>query len=248
MTVVEERATAQPFEVHEADAATAGGSHASMLNKLRAAVLGANDGIISTAGLVMGVAGATTDTFALATAGIAGLVAGSLSMAAGEYVSVSAQRDSERALLRKERHELATMPELELAELTHLLQEKGLSERVAREAAQELTEHDALGAHADIELGLDPDDLTSPTAAAVSSLLAFAVGALVPLLVMVLVPASVRVMATVGAVLVALVLTGYLSARVGSAPAGRAIVRNLAGGSLAMGITYGVGMLVGTAL
>lgn len=230
--------------VHRFDQDT--GTHASMLNKLRAAVLGANDGIISTAGLVMGVAGATTNTAALATAGIAGLVAGALSMAVGEYVSVSAQRDSERALLVKEEHELRTMPEEELEELTRLLQEKGMSDAVAREAARELTAHDALAAHADIELRLDPDDLTSPTHAAVSSLIAFALGALIPLLAMLLSPPSTRVVVTVVAVLLALFLTGFLSARAGGAPVARAIVRNVIGGVLAMGITFAIGTLVGT--
>lgn len=225
-----------------------GDSHAAMLNKLRAAVLGANDGIISTAGLVMGVAGATTDSFALATAGIAGLVAGALSMAAGEYVSVSAQRDSERALLAKERHELDTMPEEELEELAHLLQGKGLSHDVARRAAEQMMAHDALGAHADIELGIDQHDLVSPWAAAISSLFSFAVGALIPLLAMVIVPAGVRVGVTVAAVLVALVLTGYASARVGDAPPARAIARNVVGGFLAMAVTFGIGTLVGTQL
>ena len=230
--------------VHRFDQDT--GTHASMLNKLRAAVLGANDGVISTAGLVMGVAGATTNTAALATAGIAGLVAGALSMAVGEYVSVSAQRDSERALLVKEEHELRTMPDEELEELTRLLQEKGMSDAVAREAARELTAHDALAAHADIELRLDPDDLTSPTHAAVSSLIAFALGALIPLLAMVLSPPSTRVVVTVVAVLLALFLTGFLSARAGDAPVARAIVRNVIGGVLAMGITFAIGTLVGT--
>ncbi|MFP5416392.1 MAG: VIT family protein [Actinomycetes bacterium] len=225
-----------------------GETHASMLNKLRAAVLGANDGIISTAGLVMGVAGATTDTVALATAGIAGLVAGALSMAVGEYVSVSAQRDSERALLAREREELATMPEAELQELARLLQAKGMSERVAHEAAVELTAHDALGAHADIELRLDQHDLTSPTAAAVSSLVSFAVGALIPLLAMVLVGPSQRVWTTVAAVVVALFFTGLLSARAGGAPAPRAIVRNVLGGALAMGVTFAIGTVVGATL
>lgn len=225
-----------------------GDSHAALLNKLRAAVLGANDGIISTAGLVMGVAGATTDSVALATAGIAGLVAGALSMAAGEYVSVSAQRDSERALLAKERHELATMPQEELEELAGLLQERGLSADIARTAAGQMMDHDALGAHADLELGIDQHDLVSPWAAAVSSLFAFAVGALIPLLAMVLAPPDVRVGVTAGAVLAALFLTGYASARVGGAPATRAIARNIVGGFLAMGVTFAIGTLVGAQL
>lgn len=234
----------EPLAAHPFD--NDNGTHASMLNKLRAAVLGANDGVISTAGLVMGVAGATTDTAALATAGIAGLVAGALSMAVGEYVSVSAQRDSERALIARERHELATMPAEELDELTRLLMAKGMSHRVATVAAEELTAHDALGAHADLELRIDPDDLTSPTNAAVSSLAAFAVGALVPLLAMVLTPPGTRVLVTALAVVVALFVTGLLSARVGDAPPVRAIVRNIAGGLIAMGVTFAIGSLVGT--
>ncbi|MFT3876068.1 MAG: VIT family protein [Propioniciclava sp.] len=235
------RAPAAPApDVHDA------GAHASMLNRLRAAVLGANDGIISTAGLVMGVAGATTDSFALAAAGIAGLVAGALSMAAGEYVSVSAQRDSERALLARKASDLRAMPEAELGQLAHLLRGRGLSEATAHEAAVELTRHDALGAHAELELRLDPDELTSPWQAAVSSLLSFAVGALIPLLAMVLAPSGVRVPVTGIAVVAALFLTGYLSARAGDAPVARAIVRNIAGGVLAMTITFAVGTLVGT--
>lgn len=132
------------------------------LNWLRAAVLGANDGVVSTAGIVVGVAGATGDRGALLTAGLAGLLAGSLSMAAGEYVSVSTQRDSEQAALATERRELQETPEAELAELTGLLEGKGLSREVAREAALQLTERDALRAHAEVELGIDPDDLTNP--------------------------------------------------------------------------------------
>lgn len=226
----------------------AGDSQAALLNKLRAAVLGANDGVISTAGLVMGVAGATTNLLALATAGIAGLVAGALSMAAGEYVSVSAQRDSERALLAKESHELATMPEEELAELADLLQRKGMSEDVAKTAAQQLMDHDALGAHADLELGIDQHDLVSPWAAAISSLFSFSIGALIPLLAMLLAPADIRVGATVASVLLALFVTGFVSARVGGAPVLPAIVRNILGGFLAMAVTFGIGTLVGTQL
>lgn len=219
-----------------------------MLNKLRAAVLGANDGIISTAGLVMGVAGATTNATALAVAGVAGLVSGALSMAAGEYVSVSAQRDSERAMLAVERHELDTMPHEELDELVGLLRQRGLSHEVAQAAAGEMTAHDALGAHADLELGIDQHDLASPWAAAASSLFSFSLGAVIPLLAMVLAPADLRVGATVASVLIALLVTGFASARVGGAPAGRAIVRNIVGGFVAMAVTFGIGTLVGTQL
>ncbi|MFE9538868.1 VIT family protein [Streptomyces sp. NPDC006691] len=221
------------------------GALGSRLNWLRAAVLGANDGIVSTAGLVVGVAGATDSRSALLTAGLAGLLAGSMSMAAGEYVSVSTQRDSERAALAQERRELKESPEAELAELTGLLADRGLSEEVAREAALQLTERDALRAHASVELGIDPDELTNPWHAAWASFLAFTAGALLPLLAIVLPPASVRLYVTVGSVLAALALTGWGSARLGSAPAGRAIWRNVGGGAVAMGVTYGAGVLLG---
>lgn len=214
------------------------------MNSLRAAVLGANDGIVSTAGIVMGVTGATTDRDAILIAGVAGLVAGAISMGAGEYVSVSTQRDSEEALLAKERRELAEEPEEELAELAGLYVDRGLDEDLAREVAEQLTAHDALGAHAEVELGIDPDDLTSPWNAAGASMLAFTLGALLPLLTITLASEAARVQVTLGSVLVALGLTGYASARLGYGPRGRAVVRNVAGGFLAMIITY----LVGTAL
>ncbi|GGQ96204.1 VIT1/CCC1 transporter family protein [Streptomyces asoensis] len=224
-----------------------GGSLGSRLNWLRAAVLGANDGIVSTAGLVVGVAGATDDRSALLTAGLAGLLAGSMSMAAGEYVSVSTQRDSERAALALERRELREQPEAELEELTELLEERGLSRDVAREAAVQLTERDALKAHARVELGIDPDDLTNPWHAAWASFLAFTVGALLPLLAIVLPPADARLAVTVASVLVALVCTGWSSARLGAAAPRPAVLRNVAGGALAMGATYLVGSLLGAA-
>ncbi|MCT9088385.1 VIT family protein [Streptomyces sp. ASQP_92] len=221
------------------------GALGSRLNWLRAAVLGANDGIVSTAGLVVGVAGATDDRSALLTAGLAGLLAGSMSMAAGEYVSVSTQRDSEKAALALERRELKESPEAELAELTGLLAERGLSEEVAREAAVQLTERDALRAHASVELGIDPDELTNPWHAAWASFLAFTAGALLPLLAIVLPPSSVRLYVTVGSVLAALALTGWWSARLGSAPAHRAVLRNMGGGAVAMAVTYAAGALLG---
>lgn len=223
-------------------------SFAGRLNWLRAAVLGANDGIVSTAGLVVGVAGATTDRPAIAIAGIAGLVAGALSMAAGEYVSVSTQRDSERALLDLERHELATEPEDELAELAELYAAKGLSEPLAWQVAEELTAHDALAAHADIELGIDPEELTNPWHAALASMVAFIVGALLPLLTIVLSPAATRVPVTVLAVAATLALTGWASARLGYGRTTPAVLRNTGGGLLAMAITFAVGSLVGTGL
>ncbi|MER8045188.1 VIT family protein [Streptomyces sp. NPDC094032] len=222
-----------------------GGGLGSRLNWLRAAVLGANDGVVSTAGLVVGVAGASDSQSALLTAGLSGLLAGSMSMAAGEYVSVSTQRDSEVAALAQERRELHEDPEAELDELTGLLTARGLSGDVAREAAEQLTARDALRAHARVELGIDPDALTSPWHAAVASFLAFTVGALLPLLAIVLPPESTRLWITVLSVLAALTFTGWWSARLGAAPPGRAILRNVGGGALAMAVTYAAGSLLG---
>jgi len=224
------------------------GSHAGRLNSLRAAVLGANDGIVSTAGIVIGVAGATLVPFAILTAGIAGLTAGALSMAVGEYVSVSAQRDTEKALLDKERRELAEMPEEELAELAGLYEAKGLDSALALQVATQLHAHDALAAHAETELGIDPDELTNPWAAAVSSAVSFTVGSILPLLAIMLAPTSLKVIITVAAVAAALVLTGSLSARAGGTSHSRSIMRNVAGGLLAMGVTYWIGRLVGHSL
>jgi VIT1/CCC1 family predicted Fe2+/Mn2+ transporter len=216
------------------------------LNWLRAGVLGANDGIVSVAGLVMGVAGATSSSHAILIAGIAGLVAGALSMAAGEYVSVSTQRDTEQALLHKERRELREDPDAELAELAGLYRQKGLSADLAQRVAEELTAHDALAAHAEVELGIDPDDLTNPWHAAWASMIAFTVGALLPLLTITLVPSAFRIWCTVGAVVIALGVTGLVSAALGDADRSRALLRNVAGGVLAMAVTYGIGVLFGT--
>lgn len=216
------------------------------LNWLRAAVLGANDGIVSTAGLVVGVAGATSDRTAILVAGVAGLAAGALSMGAGEYVSVSTQRDSEHALLEKERRELVEEPEDELAELAGIYAAKGLSDELAMKVAVELTERDALRAHAEAELGIDPDDLTNPWHAAWASMLSFTVGALLPLLTIVLFTAGVRVPVTVVAVVAALALTGWASARFGFGPVKKAVLRNMGGGLFAMVVTYAIGALVGT--
>ncbi|KSZ57345.1 membrane protein [Rhodococcus pyridinivorans KG-16] len=219
---------------------------ASKLNWLRAGVLGANDGIVSTAGLVVGVAAATTNESAILTAGAAGLAAGAVSMALGEYVSVSAQRDTERAALHTERRELAAMPEAELAELAALLEGKGLSAVTARAAAEELTARDPLAAHAEVELGIDPTELANPWLAAVSSAVSFTLGALVPLLMVVAAPDTVRIPVTFVAVLCALAATGSISAWLGRARRGRAVVRVVFGGALAMVVTYGVGQLFDT--
>ncbi|GAB2834921.1 VIT1/CCC1 transporter family protein [Lentzea nigeriaca] len=218
------------------------------MNWLRAGVLGANDGIVSTASLVVGVAGATTDKAQILIAGLAGLFAGAMSMASGEYVSVSSQRDAERALLAKERQELKEMPEEELKELADIYQEKGLDPETAHEVAQQLTQHDALAAHAEAELGIDPDELTDPWGAAIASFISFTVGALLPLAAIILSPTSLRVPITVVAAVATLALTGYVSARLSGAPPKRAIVRNVVGGLIAMGVTYGIGSLVGQSI
>jgi len=225
-----------------------GGSLASRLNWLRAGVLGANDGIISTAGLVIGVAAATTVTSEIATAGFAGLVAGAVSMALGEYVSVSTQRDTELALIAKERGELEDRPDEEHAELVGLLRQRGLSEETSTVVAEELTEHDVLRAHLSVELGIDQEELTNPWAAAGSSAAAFAVGAVVPLVAILVPPESVRIAVAFVAVLLGLVVTGVVSATLGGSPKGAAVVRLVGGGALAMTVTFGIGQLLGTAI
>ncbi len=218
------------------------------LNWMRAGVLGANDGIVSTAGLVVGVAGATTNRTALVIAGVAGLVAGALSMAGGEYVSVSTQRDTEEALLRKEARELVDTPDEELEELAGFYRDKGLNEATAHQVAVELTAHDALRAHAEIELGIDGESLVNPWHAAAASFVSFTLGALLPLLAIILPAAGARLPVTVVAVVVALVVTGTVSARLGHAPVRPAVLRNVGVGLLAMLLTFAVGSLVGGAL
>jgi VIT1/CCC1 family predicted Fe2+/Mn2+ transporter len=216
------------------------------LNWLRAGVLGANDGIVSVAALVVGVAGATTEIPAILTAGVAGVVGGAISMALGEYVSVSSQRDTERALIAKEERELREQPDEELAELAELYRQRGLSEATARVVAEELTAHDALAAHLEVELHIDRDDLVSPWQASLSSAVAFTLGALLPLLAILLPPPGLRVPITFVAVVVALAVTGTVSARLGDAPVGRAVMRLVVGGALALAVTWAIGTLLGT--
>jgi vacuolar iron transporter family protein len=224
------------------------GTIAGRLNWLRAGVLGANDGIVSTAGLVIGVAAATTERGAVLTAGLAGLAAGAMSMAVGEYVSVSTQRDSEKALIAKEIRELDEEPEAELAELAGIYRGKGLSGDLALQVAEQLTAHDALAAHAEVELGIDPENYTNPWHAAWASMAAFTIGALLPLFAIVLPPTAWRIPVTVVAVVLALAFTGLVSARLGKSDAKRATVRVVIGGLLAMAVTYGIGALMGTQL
>ena len=218
------------------------------LNWLRAGVLGANDGIVSVAGLVVGVAGATLERGPIFTAGIAGLVAGAVSMALGEYVSVSSQRDTELAQLTQEKRELREFPEAELAELTAIYRAKGLSAETAHTVAVELTAHDPLAAHLDAELNIDPDELTSPWQAAFASAVSFTVGALLPLLAVLLPPPGLRLPVTMVAVLLALALTGLLSARIGGGDPRRAVLRVVLGGAVGLAVTYGIGHLVGGAI
>lgn len=217
-------------------------------NRIRAAVLGANDGIVSTAGIVVGVAGATTSTAAIATAGVAGLVAGAFSMGAGEYVSVSSQRDTEQSAVAKEIQELKDDPEGEFEELIGLFEARGLSRQTATQVASELTERDALAAHSREELKIEPGEYVNPWSAAISSLLSFTLGASLPLATILIAPASVRIQLTFLAVLIALVFTGLASARLAGAPRKAAVVRNVVGGALAMVVTFAVGSLLGTRL
>lgn len=230
----------------EDDAHTNSGN--TNLNRLRAAVLGANDGIVSVASIVLGVAGATSNKGTIFTAGLAGLVAGALSMGVGEYVSVSTQRDTERAFIRHEAWELEHKPDDELVELAQMYEAKGVSKNTAKQVAKELTAHDALAAHLDIELNIDADELTNPWQAAIASLFSFTFGAIIPLLSILLATAHLRFVVTFVAVTIALMLTGYLSATAGGASRRRAMLRVVVGGWLAMVVTYGIGRLFGTAV
>lgn len=214
-------------------------------NWLRAAVLGANDGIVSIAGLVVGIAGATSSINIIFTAGLAGLFAGALSMAAGEYVSVSSQRDIEEALLDKERNELKEFPEEELEELKGIYKKKGLSEQTARAVANELTAHNPFLAHVEAELKIDPHNLTNPAIAAFSSAASFTAGAIVPLLAVILPPEPIRVPVTFASVVLALMITGLLSARAGGADPVKATRRIVVWGIIAMVITYTTGKIFG---
>lgn len=214
---------------------------------LRAAVLGANDGIVSTASLVLGVAAAGADAQGIVVAGVAGLVAGSMSMAAGEYVSVSSQADTERADLARESAELASAPELEHAELAAIYVERGLDEELAAKVATQLMQHDALGAHARDELGISDTLAARPGQAALASAATFAVGAALPLLIVVSLPVSTLLWTVSGGSLLFLALLGSLAARAGGAPVVVAAARVAFWGALAMALTAGAGALFGVA-
>jgi len=213
---------------------------------LRAAVLGANDGILSTASLILGVAATGATETAIVVAGSAGLVAGAMSMAAGEYVSVSSQTDTEEADLARERLELATDIEHERAELAGIYVARGLDAALARQVALQLMEHDALGAHARDELGISEPHRARPIQAALASAATFALGAVLPLLVVLLAPASALAEAVIGASLLFLGLLGGMAAQAGGAKSAVGALRVCFWGALAMGVTYGIGTLFGT--
>ena len=213
----------------------------------RAAVLGANDGIVSTASLVLGVAAAGASPKSILIAGVAGLVAGSMSMAAGEYVSVSSQADTERADLDRERKELAAQPKQEHKEMTAIYVGRGLDAGLASNVATQLMAHDALGAHARDELGISDTSAARPVQAAMASAITFSIGALLPLLIALSVPVSTLMWVVSGSSLVFLALLGALAARAGGASVMTAAVRVTFWGALAMALTAGVGALFGVA-
>lgn len=221
-------------------------SFAGRLNWLRAGVLGANDGIVSVASIVVGVAGATAAIAPILTAGAAGLVGGAISMALGEYVSVSSQSDSQRALIAKEKLELQSMPDEELAELAAIYAAKGLSAETAEAVARELSAHDALAAHLEAELHISEDEVASAWHAAGASAVAFTIGALLPFLAILLLPESIRIGGTFAVVLLALALTGIVSARIGGNAWLRPTIRVVLGGALALGATFLIGRLLGS--
>ena len=215
---------------------------------LRAAVLGANDGILSTGSLIVGVAAAEATRGSVLIAGMAGLVAGAMSMAAGEYVSVSSQSDTEKADIARETRELRDEPEAELDELTGIYVERGLTLDLARQVATQLMAKDALGAHARDELHLSELTAARPVQAALTSAATFSVGAALPLLTVLLVPERVIAFAVPGASLLSLALLGAVGAAAGGAPVMKAVVRVVFWGALAMTVTAGIGRLFGTAV
>jgi VIT1/CCC1 family predicted Fe2+/Mn2+ transporter len=212
---------------------------------LRAAVLGANDGIVSTASLIVGVAAASDDRSVILIAGIAGLVAGAMSMAAGEYVSVSSQSDTEHADLETERQALQEEPEGELEELTRIYISRGVDRSLAREVAIQLTKHDALGAHARDELGITETASAQPVLAAVTSAASFSIGAILPLIAMMLTPIALAIPVVAATTLASLALLGTLSAQAGGAGVLKAATRVTIWGAIAMALTAAIGSMVG---
>lgn len=223
------------------------GSEISRLNSLRAAVLGANDGIVSVSALILGVAGTGAGAGAVFTAGLASTIAGAVSMSLGEYVSVSAQRDTERAQVEQERRELAEDPEGEHLELAEILVGYGVSKQTAHAAATEIGHGNTLNAHLRLELGLDGDNLTSPWQAAGWSALSFLSGALLPLLSVFIAPSSSEAFIVAAVTLVALSITGFISAKLAGTSPVVSVIRLVIGGALGLAVTYGIGSLFGVA-
>jgi VIT1/CCC1 family predicted Fe2+/Mn2+ transporter len=227
---------------------TPSGRILSTLNWLRAGVLGSNDGIISTAAIIFGVAGASAQHSTVILTGVAAIAAGALSMAAGEYVSVSTQRDLERAELERQKFDLESNPERELRILARLFEQRGVTPDIAMEVSRQMSAKDALSVHARAELGIDPEAVANPWAAAIASLLAFTLGGLVPMVPVVIARPDLAIWISGFAVVIALGLTGGIAARLGRMPVGPSIARNVLGGIIAIGVTYGVGMFAGTQL
>lgn len=218
----------------------------STLNWLRAGVLGANDGIVSTAAIIFGVAGASATHATVMLAGTAAVAAGAMSMAVGEYVSVSTQRDLEEAELARQRADIARDPERELNILARLFEQRGVAPDLAAEVAKEMSDKDALSVHARAELGIDPDNVTNPRSAAAASMLSFTLGGVIPIAAMLMSPRAIAIWTAGAAVLVAMALTGFVSAQLGKTPVWRSVARNVIGGLLAIAITYGFGKIAGT--
>jgi VIT1/CCC1 family predicted Fe2+/Mn2+ transporter len=234
------------LEAH-AEAEPQGKDLSSRLNWLRAGVLGANDGIVSVAAIVVGVAGVSASPGPILTAGMAALVGGAVSMALGEYVSVSSQSDSQRAVIERKRRELAEWPEEKLSELAGAYRRKGLSEDTARRVAEELTGNNALEAHLSVDLHADEDEIANPWHAAFASAVSFTLGAVLPLLAILLPPEAWRVPVTFTSVLVALAVTGGVGAHLGGGSRGKAALRVVIGGAIALAFTFLVGRLLGAA-
>lgn len=230
-----------PFEPHR-------GPHIARLNWLRAGVLGANDGIVSIAALLVGIAAATSDTNAILIAGVAGLAAGSISMGLGEYVSVSSQRDSELSLIAKEKRELIEHPAEELSELQAIYEHKGLSSTTAKKVAQELTDHDVIRAHLEAELNILELHIVNPWHAALSSTLSFLAGASLPFFTIILAAEEWRLPLTIVASIVALAATGTAGAYLGGSSVWKSVVRIVIGGSAALAVTFAIGSLFNTSV
>jgi VIT1/CCC1 family predicted Fe2+/Mn2+ transporter len=238
-----------PEDQQEARETVGFGGLGAKLNWLRAAVLGANDGVVSGSGITIGVAAADpTNLSTIMLAAVAGLLAGASAMAMGEYVSVSSQRDTEEALISRERHDLRHTPEEEFDELVAVYRGQGLSEATARTVVEELSAHNELAAHLRAEYGVHPEELTTPWHASFASAVSFTAGFLLPLTAMVLCPAELRIPVTVIVGLVGLFVTGWISAVISGSPKTRPILRNVVGGSIAMLLTWGISRLFGVAM